>query len=290
MLTALDRAIVAVEDLESATGDYARLLGRPPSSRSQDVDSGTCAASFRLASTSLELLAAGPEAAHSPARQWLEASGEGLLGLSFETVDAEACAAWLRDRGVAVQEPVARSSTDDETGAVRRWKTALISPAASHGIPISVTCDDPDSEVPSPAVARVDACEAVYDLDHVVISTTDGDWARSFYADGLGLRLALDRSFEERGIRILFFRIAGVTVEVVTALEVRPESHPQGSADRFGGLAWQVEDLKAIHRRLAREGFELSEDRAGHKPGTRVCTLREQTHGVPTLLIGVDLG
>ena len=42
--------------------------------------------------------------------------------------------------------------------------------------------------------------------------------------------------------------------------------------------------------RLAREGFALSEDRAGHKPGTWVCTLREQTHGVPTLLIGLDFG
>ena len=37
--------------------------------------------------------------------------------------------------------------------------------------------------------------------------------------DRLALRLALDRTFEERRVRLLFFRIAGVTVELAASLD-----------------------------------------------------------------------
>ena len=286
MLTALDRAIVAVEDLESATRDYRQLLGRKPTYHGESIRGeggeagGARTACFRLASTSLELRSDTPD--------------EGLCALSFETEDLAACAAWLRGRGIDLLGPLPGASTDERTGAIRRWKTALISPALSRGIRIGVRCEDPDSDPPPPASGCVDPREAVHDLDHVVISTSDGEAARSFYGDALGLRLALDRSFEERGIRILFFRVGGVTIEVVAALEGGREAEAASSGklppDRFGGLAWQVGDVRAIHARLGRQGFDLSEQRAGHKPGTRVCTVRAKTHAVPTLLIGADLG
>ena len=62
-----------------------------------------------------------------------------------------------------------------------------------------------------------------------------------------------------------------------------------GDPDRFGGLAWRVPDLKAARERLVKDGFDVSEHRAGFKPGTQVCTVRSDVHGVPTLLIGPDL-
>ena len=39
----------------------------------------------------------------------------------------------------------------------------------------------------------------------------------ALYGEQLGLRLALDKEFPERGMRLLFFRIAGVTVELERA-------------------------------------------------------------------------
>ncbi len=47
-------------------------------------------------------------------------------------------------------------------------------------------------------------------------------------------------------------------------------------------------DVLAAHRRLAEAGFDVSAHRPGFKPGTRVCTVRRETCGVPTLLIGPD--
>jgi hypothetical protein len=84
---------------------------------------------------------------------------------------------------------------------------------------------------------------------------------------------------------MLFFRVGGVTVEVVGSLR---EAASSGEPDRFGGLAWKVENVPAAHERLAREGFEVTEHRPGHKPGTRVCTVLSDTCNVPTLIIGPE--
>jgi catechol 2,3-dioxygenase-like lactoylglutathione lyase family enzyme len=119
-------------------------------------------------------------------------------------------------------------------------------------------------------------------LDHVVVFSADVEATRDFYADRLGIRLALDRTFEKRGVRLLFFRIGGVTIEIGGRLGLEPQPD---SLDRFGGLAWQVPDIEAIQSRLRADRFDVSEIRDGNKPGTRVCTVRDPVHDVPTLLI-----
>ncbi len=291
MLTALDRAIVAVGDLEAATRDYRRLLGRGPTIRGESGDPATRTACFRLASMTLELregLLDVPEGACRDPR------GEGVCALLFETEDMQACTAWLRGRGIDLVGQHSGQSTDERTGASRRWQRAWISPVLTRGVAIGVCCEDPDGEPPPSSSFEEDSRQAVHDLDHVVISTGDGEAARRFYAEGLGLRLALDRGFEHRGLRMLFFRVGGVTVEVVAALGAGRPDRAGGSReipmDRFAGLAWQVEDLEAIHARLGQQEFDVSGHRAGHKPGTRVCTVRAPTCEVPTLLIGADRG
>ena len=58
----------------------------------------------------------------------------------------------------------------------------------------------------------------------------DIEAARALYGDGLGLRLALDRSFEAWGVRLLFFRVGGLTVEVAAPLPgAAPGSPDSGS-------------------------------------------------------------
>jgi len=46
-----------------------------------------------------------------------------------------------------------------------------------------------------------------------------------------------------------------------------------------------VRDADAIRVRLVAAGLDVSEVRDGHKPGTRVCTVRGDPCGVPTLLL-----
>jgi catechol 2,3-dioxygenase-like lactoylglutathione lyase family enzyme len=122
---------------------------------------------------------------------------------------------------------------------------------------------------------------AIGALDHVVVVSDDPAASGEIYGGALGLRLALDRDFEARGLRILFFRLGGVTIEVAGPRE----SVNAAAGDRFGGIAYRVADVEAARARLAAAGFDVSPTRRGHKPGTRVCTLRSGTCGVPTLLI-----
>lgn len=120
-------------------------------------------------------------------------------------------------------------------------------------------------------------------IDHVVVHTCDLDRATALWRDRLGVRLALDREFPARGLRMCFFRSAGITLEFVSSLPPPPD---RSEPDRFYGIAYRAVDLVACHRRLQHAGLDVSRIRPGHKPGTSVATVRSGTAGVPTLLIG----
>jgi len=159
----------------------------------------------------------------------------------------------------------------------------MLPPSATRGLLVFAVQHLSGPAALAPAARFVDARAAVTGLDHLVIQSDDLEAARELYGGGFGIRLALDRTFAERDTRILFFRVGGVTLEVAG----RPGPPPRVSdtPDTLWGLAWRVPDAGAARARLAAAGFDVSEARPGHKPGTRVCTLRGQTHGVPTLLI-----
>jgi catechol 2,3-dioxygenase-like lactoylglutathione lyase family enzyme len=283
VLTSFDHAIVVVRDLEAATRTYARLLGRVPCWRGEHPGAGTANAMIRLENATLELLAPvteGPVAA--ALGSWLDDHGEGPLGLAFGTDDAGACRDELLRRGLdpaPVQEGLSR---DVESGAFREWRRVALPPDRTRGVVLFAIQYTSPAELlpPSGPLAEEAGCAAA--LDHAVVMTPDPDAARALYGEGLGLRLALDRSFEEWGARLLFFRIGGVTVELGARLDAAPQAD---AADRFWGLSYRVPDADSARRRLAGEGFEVSEVRTGRRPGTRVFTVRGPTHGVATLML-----
>jgi catechol 2,3-dioxygenase-like lactoylglutathione lyase family enzyme len=272
--------LIAVRHLDAALERHAALLGRPPSWRGVQPEAGTAGARFRTANSGLALVTPRREGPLGRAlAEVLERDGEGLVALAFATADADACAAALRARGIAAGEP--RIAEDaDPRGAVRgRWRSVALPLEATRGVRLLAVegAEAGSPQGPPPEPSRVSG------LDHVVVTSPAPDAACALYGERLGLRLALDRRFEARGLRILFFRVGGVTVEVVGALDApaEPALH-----DRFGGLAWRVGSADAARARLIGAGFDVSEVRAGFKPGTRVCSVRSDTCGVPTLLIG----
>jgi catechol 2,3-dioxygenase-like lactoylglutathione lyase family enzyme len=280
-LHALDHVVVAVRDLETATRQAAGLLGRQPSWRGEHPEAGTANALFPLANTYLELMAVcgeGPVGAGLAAR--LQEHGEGVFALAFASDDADAFGARLRDLGLGPGEPRDGRGVDSARGAERRWRTLLVPPAATRGVPLFAI--EHLAGALEPSRPDGDPAAAVEALDHVVILSGDLEGSRRLYGEQLGLRLALDRSFEARGQRILFFRVGGATVEVVGPLGPPDEPGP----DRAWGLAWKVADVAAARARVAQAGFDVSGIRSGAKPGTAVCSVRGEPLGVATLLIG----
>jgi catechol 2,3-dioxygenase-like lactoylglutathione lyase family enzyme len=214
---------------------------------------------FEIAGVGLELEVAGA------------GEREGVAGLVFAVDDLEASAEDLAARGIALGPP------REESGGRR----SALDSGSTRGISLELWqgAGAPSSQ------SSVDSVE-VEALDHVVVMTADHAAAIRLFGEALGLRLALDRSFPERGVRLLFFRTAGVTIEVGGPLEAPEEPEP---IDRFYGLAWRAADILAWRERLLREGFEVSGHRPGNKRGTRVCSVKSRTGGVPTLLVGPDL-
>ncbi len=286
MLDGLDHVVVAVRNLEAASRDTEALLGRPASWRGEHPGAGTANVLFRLENTVLELLAPageGPVGAVIGAQ--LESQGEGMVALAFATPDAAACAEAWRAAGLEHRGPEDGLGRDTESGAIRRWANVYADRDAARGVVLFAIERRSPPDVVALVSPRVPADTAPQRLDHAVVFSGDLEASRTLYADQLGLRLALDRSFEARGIRILFFRVGGCTVEVVGSLDPKPGAE---APDRYGGLAWRVGDPDAARARLVENGFDVTEVRAGAKPGTRVCTVRDRTCGVPTLLIGPD--
>ena len=287
MLHCLDHLILAVADLDGAARCYAALLGRRPSWRGEHPALGTENAIFRLANTSLELLAPAPGVAPDAApggwlARWLERRGEGLLGLAFGTEDAAACARFLAGRGLRPGAPEPGLSRDTQSGAFRAWTRVPLPPAQTRGLLLfAIEQRSPAALLPE-AVAVAEPQSAVQALDHVVLQSRDAEATRRLYGDGLGLRLALDREAPQWGSRLLFFRTGGATLEVAARLGEPPEP---GARDRLWGAAWRVDSAPAARARLAGAGFEVSELRDGRKPGTRVFTVRAPTCGVPTLVL-----
>jgi catechol 2,3-dioxygenase-like lactoylglutathione lyase family enzyme len=119
-------------------------------------------------------------------------------------------------------------------------------------------------------------------IDHVVIRSVDAERAIALWRDRCGLRLALDRPFPDRGLRLVFFRTNGITLELATPL---PAPDDRARPDALHGVSYRVADLPLVRERLLAGGVDVSEIRTGMRPGTIVATVRSHTARVPTLLL-----
>lgn len=115
-------------------------------------------------------------------------------------------------------------------------------------------------------------------VDHVVLRTDNAAACIELFRDRLGIRLALDKTVESWGGRMLFFRAGKMTLEVIESLDSNETSF-------FWGVAYQCPSLAARVEALKCSGVLVSESRDGRKPGTQVATLKSHGLGIPTLLI-----
>jgi catechol 2,3-dioxygenase-like lactoylglutathione lyase family enzyme len=224
----------------------------------------------------LELMApSGFSVAADRIRSVIEISGEGLASICFRTDDIAKIHRRL-DRVALMPDPVVDvESRDDIAGATLRWKRTRAATDLTRGVRmffVELAGERPRSAAASSA--------PILGLDHVVISTEDSERAAALYGARLGLELALDRSHAEWG-RLMFFRCGDLIVEVVK----RPVAGSDLTHDKLWGLSWRVADIEATRARLAAAGIDVSEVRAGRKPGTRVMSVRDGTCGVHTLLL-----
>ena len=270
MLHRFDHVTIAVADLDAAVRSYQTLLGTAPCWRGEHPGLGTRAALFGLSNALIELVSPESDAPEAEGlRTLLETSGEGLIGFTLGTDDAAACTKQLRERGVRATPPEDGEARAGET--LRRFRVVELSRTSTRKVSITVVerIDPIEHEVPTDPASLTA-------LDHIVVRTADPEAALRLYRDGLGLRLALDRTFGTT--RMLFFRIGKVTVEVV-------HDPSCGESDRLWGVAYRAIDLDGARERLVAGGFDVSDLREGRKAGTQVFTVRSGSASVPTLVL-----
>ena len=274
MITGLDHVVVLLSDIKAATSAYERLLGRAPSWASESDGSQTVL--FTLDNMTLELMApAGASPTAERIRSVIKIWGEGLASICFRVGDIEKT--WRRlDRVALKPEPVADvEGRDTGSGRILRWKRTRVATELTRGVRmffLQLAEERPLSPVTSAA--------PILALDHVVVSTEDPERAATLYGARLGLEMALDRSHQDWG-QLMFFRCGDLIVEVVK----RPVAGADHNHDKLWGLSWRVADIEATRARLLAAGIDVSEVRAGRRPGTRVISVRDGTCGIHTLLL-----
>ena len=276
MINKLDHLIVSVKNIAEAEKNYSKLFGANPVWRGEHKELGTINSIFNFNNTYFELLAANGEGLGAQlVTKTIEENGEGLTGIVLGTEDLENSKNQLLKKGFDFGSVAQGEGLDFDSGKIRRWKNLFLPDKLTRGL-FTFLIEHTEGELPEPESLPT---SSVHKLDHVVINTNDPDGFIDVYQNIYGLRLALDQTVEKWGGRMLFFRLNHTTIEVIG------KNDDNEIQDKLWGLAWDVKDLEATHKRLEKEGFEITPLKEGRKPNTLVATVKSNTHNIPTLLI-----
>ena len=276
MISTLDHLIVAVKDLEEAEKNYKKIFGADPVWRGEHKALGTVNSIFNFKNTYFELLAAkGNGLGAELVNNSIAEKGEGLAGIVFGSDDIERTSNSLKKIGYEISDLSVGEGENSKNNKIRKWKNLFLPLELTRGI-FSFIIQHTDGSLPS---SDAYSKGEINKLDHVVINTNDADGFIKVYKDIFNIRLALDKVIEHWKSRMLFFRVNKTTIEVI---EKKDEDDTK---DSLWGLAWEVDSINEAHKRLTREGVEISSIKEGLKENTLVATIKSHTHNIPTLLI-----
>lgn len=283
MLTRTDRIVIATGDLDRAQREMIHVLGRSPSWVGGYPGDQTESVLWKLDNLCIELASpVGDTLVCRALRERIEKQGGGVHALVLACDDITTTTKAIRENGLHLSEPAEGLTRDEPSGAYRRFLQSDLDPAETAGIQLHIVehLSEPAELSPSLAVEGDEA--AVSAGDHVVIMTGAPERAIDLYESKLGIRLALDKTFEARGTRLIFFRFGGFTIEIGAPLK---DANEEPGNDRFFGIAYRVQNIEAAAERIERAGLEVTRIRDGNKAGTRVFTVKNEPAGVPTLII-----
>lgn len=249
MISQLDSVVIGVNDLSAAATDYEALTGK---GGQEGVFRGGTSVRFQLANTCLRLVETSER--------------QGLKQLVFGCPDLASARHRLPSVGIEI--------IDDESDE----GFLALNPETTRSLSLALTTAREVGPVDLPTEG------ALSGLDHAVVASGDGDFTSALLSGRLQLDMRLDLTNENWDARLMFFRCGDLIVEVYQSL-----SNPlDADRDRFFGLSWRTDNIEATNLELRERGFTVSDIKTGRKPGTRVCTVRDKTHGVPTLILGSD--
>ena len=270
----LDHVVIAVEDLDAATADYTRILGREPSWRGEHPKYGTRNTLFRIDNTYIELLAlSGGKGDKRWSGDAAEASrrarAKGSTRSRWARPTSDGTVNEMRDNGLDVPDasdgarhrrgsPASERGWRNAHGRCESERTALrvffiehLSPP--EALPVAEPLDAPAGAHVQPDGPRRGAVAPTWKRRGVSGATSSArGWrwtARSRTAT---------RASSSSG---------SPTSRSRSAAARRSRRKAMGKPDRYVGLAWGVDSIEKTCARLAAAGIETSGPRPGIKPG-----------------------
>ena len=261
MISSIDRITVAAKDLLSAKKTFDCFFDTSPSYEVIEENLGYKSLIYNFENIQFELLSTLDTKSNNELENFFNKNNiGGLYGFSLRAENKEFLDKALISPPINVKESIGNESLNFISGNLNQ----------SENFKLSLNYYDAP-------LSRSKYISDLFALDHLVVTTNDGDKIVNLYKEKLGVRLALDQLVEEWGGRMLFFRTGHSTIEVI--------DNKAPGEDVFWGLAWKTKDIESTCERLSQNNINVSEVRKGRKKDTLVATVKFDEIKIPTLLV-----
>ena len=275
MLIRVQNIFLATKNIEETSQKFSIFFGQSPNFIGQSRKLGIDIISFGLNKTNICLISPKKSGIWSEKLyNFLKNKGEGIFGINFFSDDFD------KDYNNFVKNDLKLSDKIESSFEVNndieiKFSFFNILDKTIESLNILVSSEIDFKENKSSLKNNVSK------VNQLVIQTEDPETIKEIFEGKLSIRLALDKTFKKWAGRMLFFRLGGLTLEVIEGKDIKQNSE-------YFGIGWHVDNYNKCYDYLLNDGFRLSKIRAGRKEGTLVSTLKEPILNIPTILIGLE--
>ena len=275
MLNRVQNIFLATSNIEETSQKFSIFFRRKPNFIGQSRKLGIDIISFGLNKTNICLISPKNSGIWSEKlNNFLKNKGEGIFGINFFSNDFNNDYNNFVKNHLKVSGKIESSFEGNNDIEIKfSFFNILDKTIESLNILVSSKIDFQDN--------KSSLKNNVSKVNQLVIQTEDPDTIKEIFEGKLSIRLALDKTFKKWAGRMLFFRLGGVTLEVIEGKDIKQNSE-------YFGIGWHADNYNKCYNDLINDGFRLSEIRAGRKEGTLVSTLKEPILNIPTILIGLE--
>tara|TARA_B100000609_G_C17209319_1_gene432846 strand:+ start:1102 stop:1932 length:831 start_codon:yes stop_codon:yes gene_type:complete len=275
MLTRVQNIFLATNNIEETSKKFTIFFKRNPDFVGHSKKLGIHIISFGLNKTNICLISPKSNGVWFEAlNNFLKKKGEGIFGVNFSSDNFDNDYNNFVKNELKLSNKIETSFEGNKKDQIKfSFSNILNKTVESLNIVISNEMDFQNN--------RENSKNNVSKVNQLVIQTKSPDTIKDFFRDKLSIRLALDKTFKEWAGRMLFFRLGGVTLEVIEGQDIKQNS-------KYFGIGWHTDNYNKCYNDLLKNGFRLSKIRIGRKEGTLVSTLKDPILNIPTILIGLE--
>ena len=275
MLTRVQNIFLVTKNLEETSRKFSIFFGRKSNFTGQSKNLGIDIISFGLNKTNICLISPKSSGIWSKTiNNFLKNKGEGIFGINFSSDNLESDYDNFVKNKLKLSDKISGYFEGNNKSQIKfSFFNILDNNIKNLNILISNEIDFQNNKVYSK--------NNVSKVNQLVIQTDDPESIKGIFDGKLRIRLALDKTFKEWAGRMLFFRLGGVTLEVVEGKDIKQNS-------QYYGIGWHADNYNNCYNALLKDGFSFSEIRKGRKKGTLVSTLKKPILNIPTILIGLE--